>query len=160
MISGGRCFSVTAAREVSAKWRIMKTLAQRLGLSIGIHSAQILFCGWVNALFSPRAELITSVHRVANNNDTSNRPALVQHQHIFSQMFNGNPVAMQMLGSEQWPGYTLLEVTNRTHSLTFQQYDEGRYHCRLTETRCVQTPRVPRYLSFCTDQVLGTSFLT
>ena len=73
--------------------------------------------------------------RLVGSSETSYLPALVSHEQTISQTFSAFPVAMSSLSSEQWPGFDLVQVSNITHSLEYQQYDGMRFHCQLKETR-------------------------
>lgn len=75
------------------------------------------------------------VNWIVNHSETSYRPALIQQESTYSQLIYGNPVAMTVIFSEQWPDFELFQVSNLTHSLSYQQYQDTWFHCTLTETR-------------------------
>ena len=76
-----------------------------------------------------------AVNWITNNSETNFRPALIQYEHTYSQTFNGDPVAMTVIMSEQWPDFQIVQVSNKSHSLTFQEYNGLRFHCEIRETR-------------------------
>ena len=73
-------------------------------------------------------------HRLVGSSETSYLPALVSHEQTISQTFNTFPVAMSTVNSPQWPGFDLVQVSNISHSLEYQQYEGMRFHCSIKET--------------------------
>ena len=71
------------------------------------------------------------VNWISNSSMTGDRPALVSYQRVYSQTFDGYPVTMSIESSEQWPGHTMYQVSNSTHTVSYQQYNGQRFYCEV-----------------------------
>jgi hypothetical protein len=88
------------------------------------------------------------------------RPALTRTERAYSLEFSGNFVAKSFISSGQWPDQTYVIVQNESFKLTYQVYQDMKFHCLLEEDTTLLNVKLSRGQEYASRTVQFQGYVT